>query len=293
METNTNNLTYTNNHDLDCFKAELSDKDFMDFSKFIYSEYGIKMPPIKKVMLQGRLLKRIRELKMTSFTEYKEYFFSLEGQRREILQFLNVVTTNKTDFFREPIHFNFLNDVVLPERQLKKTTDIFRIWSSACSSGEEPYTIAIVLNEHMASNSSFRFEITGTDISTQVLEKAAKGIYPAAKINEIPLNLKKKYFLKSKDPDNNPTVKVNHILQRNLNFAYLNLMENYSFPVGFDVVFCRNVLIYFDRETQEKVIQKICMQIKKDGYFFIGHSESLSGMDLPLEHIKPTIFKKL
>jgi len=294
MSTNSNNgTTYANNSDLDCFKAELSDKDFMDFSKFIYNEFGIKMPPIKKIMLQGRLLKRIRELKMTSFSEYKEYFFSQEGQRREILQFLNVVTTNKTDFFREPIHFNFLNDVVLPERQLKKTTDVFRIWSSACSSGEEPYTIAIVLNEFQSLNSSFRFEITGTDISTQVLEKAARGVYPAAKINEIPLNLKKKYFLKSKDPDNNPTVKVNHILQKNLNFAYLNLMENYSFPVTFDVVFCRNVLIYFDRETQEKVIQKICAQIKKDGYFFIGHSESLSGMDLPLEHIKPTIFKKL
>ena len=289
---NNNNLTYNSNPDLDCFRAQLSDTDFMDFSKFIYSKYGIKMPSIKKIMLQGRLLKRIRELKMSSFSEYKEYFFSQEGQQREILQFLNVVTTNKTDFFREPIHFNYLNEVVLPERQQQKITDIFRIWSSACSSGEEPYTIAIVLNEHQSLNPSFRFEITGTDISTQVLEKAAKGIYPAAKIEEIPLDIKKKYFLKSKDPANS-TIKVNNILQRNLTLSYLNLMENYSFSINFDVIFCRNVLIYFDRETQEKVLQKMCTYLKHGGYIFIGHSESLSGMNLPLEHIKPTIFKKI
>jgi chemotaxis protein methyltransferase CheR len=287
-----NSLSSYSNPDLDCFKAELSEKDFNDFSSFIYSEFGIKMLPIKRVMLQGRLLKRIRELNMKSFTEYKNYFFSQDGQRKEILQFLNVVTTNKTDFFREPVHFNFLNDVVLPERKQQRATDIFKIWSAGCSSGEEPYTISIVLNDHQLLNPSFRFEITGTDISTQVLEKASKGVYPADKINEVPMEIKKRYFLKSKDTVN-PTIKVNSILQRNLKFTYLNLMDNYSLPTTFDVIFCRNVLIYFDRGTQEKVIQKICTFLKKDGYFFIGHSESLSGMNLPLEHIKPTIFRKI
>jgi chemotaxis protein methyltransferase CheR len=287
-----NSLSNYSNPDLDCFKAELSEKDFSDFSSFIYSEFGIKMLPIKRVMLQGRLLKRIRELNMKSFSEYKNYFFSQEGQRKEILQFLNVVTTNKTDFFREPVHFNFLNDVVLPEKKQQRATDVFKIWSAGCSSGEEPYTISIVLNDHQLLNPSFRFEITGTDISTQVLEKASKGVYPADKINEVPMEIKKKYFLKSKDTVN-PTIKVNSILQRNIKFTYLNLMDNYSLPSTFDVIFCRNVLIYFDRGTQEKVIQKICAFLKKDGYFFIGHSESLSGMNLPLEHIKPTIFRKI
>ena len=287
---NSNNQ-YQKNSDLDCFKAQLSEKDFQDFSKYIYAEYGIKMLPVKRVMLQGRLLKRIRELKMKSFSEYKEYFFSKEGQQKELLQFLNVVTTNKTDFFREPIHFAFMNDEILPEEHKNKHGSPFRVWSAGCSSGEEPYTIAIVLNEFQQLNPAFRFEITATDISSQVLEKAAKGVYPIAKVAEVPLNIKKQYFLKSKDPANQ-TVKVSQVLQRNLSLSYLNLMENYSFPQPFDLIFCRNVLIYFDRETQEKVIQKICTCLKPDGYIFIGHSESISGMDLPLTHIKPTIFKK-
>ena len=286
------NVQYHNNTDFDCFKAQLSEKDFDDFSKFIYSEYGIKMPPIKRVMLQGRLLKRIRELKMKSFSEYKDYFFSNEGQQKELLQFLNVVTTNKTDFFREPIHFAFMNEVILPDEHKKKQGSSFKVWSAGCSSGEEPYTISIVLNEFQLHNPAFKFEITATDISTQMLEKAAKGIYPAAKIDEVPLEIKKKYFLKSKDSANQ-TIKVNQILQRNMTLSYVNLMENYSFPNTFDLIFCRNVLIYFDRETQEKVIQKICTFLKPDGYIFIGHSESISGMTLPLTHIKPTIFKKI
>ncbi|MDR2929095.1 MAG: methyltransferase domain-containing protein [Cytophagaceae bacterium] len=285
------NSILQNNPDFDCFKAQLSEKDFADISKFIYAQFGIKMPPIKRVMLQGRLLKRIRELKMTSFTEYKEYLFSKEGQDKEILQFLNVVTTNKTDFFREPVHFNFLNDAVLPDEKIQKPGETFRIWSAGCSSGEEPYTISIVLNEFHKNNPAFRFDITATDISSQMLDIAVKGIYAASKIDGVPLEMKKKYFLKSKDPANQ-TIKVNRILQANLTLSYLNLMDNYSFPNEFDVIFCRNVLIYFDRETQEKVIRQICTQLKPGGYFFIGHSESISGMNLPLEHIKPTIFRK-
>ena len=281
-----------NEADLDCFKAQLSEQDFLDFSKFIYSEYGIRMLPVKRIMLQGRLLKRIRELKMSSFSEYKNYFFSREGQDKEILQFLNVVTTNKTDFFREPVHFNFLNEVVLLQQKTQKAGELLKIWSAGCSSGEEPYTISIVMNEFLKSNPLFKFEITATDISTQMLETAAAGIYNAQKIEGIPLEIKKRYFLKSKD-SLNPTVKVNKILQNNLKLSYLNLMDSYSFPAAFDIIFCRNVLIYFDRETQEKVILRICSQLKPGGYFFIGHSESISGMTLPLENIKPTIFRKI
>lgn len=278
----------------DCFKAELSESDFQVFSRFIYSEYGIKMPPIKRIMLQGRLLKRIRELNMGSYSEYKEYFFSKEGQDKELLQFLNVVTTNKTDFFREPVHFNFLNDTVLPAFRSQSTNgQPFKVWSAGCSSGEEPYTISVVLNEFERLNPNFRFDILGSDISTQMLEKAAKGVYQANKLVTVPMELKKRYFLKSKDP-HNQTVRVHPLLQKNIRLTYLNLMDNlYSIKETFDVVFCRNVLIYFDRQTQERVINKLCLQLKPGGYFFIGHSESLSGMNVPLEHIKPTIFKKL
>lgn len=282
-----------NKSGLDCFKAELSESDFQVFSRFIYAEYGIKMPPIKRIMLQGRLLKRIRELNMSSYSEYKEFFFSKEGQEKELLHFLNVVTTNKTDFYREPVHFNFMNDSVLPAfRNQNQNGNPFKVWSAGCSSGEEPYTISVVLNEYERFNPLFRYEILGSDISTQMLEKAAKGVYQANKLITVPMELKKRYFLKSKDP-NNQTVRVHPLLQKNMRLTYLNLMDqSYSVKEMFDVIFCRNVLIYFDRPTQEKVINKLCLQLKPGGYFFIGHSESLSGMDVPLDHIKPTIFRK-
>lgn len=283
-----------NSKDLDCFKAELSTKDFDAFSHFIYTEFGIKMPPVKRIMLQGRLLKRIRQLNMNSYTEYKEYLFSKDGQKEEIFNFLNVVTTNKTDFFREPVHFDFLKSQVLPEFTNRRISETFKIWSAGCSSGEELYTISITLNDFKEQNIGFNFSMLGTDISQNVLSKAAKGIYPLNKVDIIPLELKRKYLLKSKDV-NNPTVKVRPELQRNLTLKYLNLMDNNYSVINekFDVVFCRNVLIYFDRQTQESVINKLSQHLKPGGYFFIGHSESLTGMNVPLEHIKPTIFRKI
>jgi len=279
--------------ELDCFKAELSDKDFEAFSTFIYNEYGIKMPPIKRIMLQGRLLKRIRELNMSSYSEYREYFFSRDGQQKELYNFLNVITTNKTDFYREPGHFDYLKDQLIPEFMKHQGNRVFKLWSSACSSGEELYTLSIVLNEYKRLNPAFNFSIVGSDISHQVLEKAAKGIYPEDRIDIIPLELKKRYFLKSKDRDN-PTVRVRPELQRNITLKYINLMDNvYNMNDTFTAIFCRNVLIYFDRPTQEKVINKLCQYLEKGGIFFIGHSESLSGMNVPLEHIRPTVFRKV
>lgn len=276
--------------DFDCFKAELSDKDFVAFSEFIYNEFGIKMPPIKKVMLQGRLLKRIRELNMQSYSEYKKYFFSEEGQKKEIFNFLNVVTTNKTDFFREPVHFDFLRSEILPD--YGNANRSLKVWSAGCSSGEELYTISIVLNEFKANNPLFNFSILGSDISNKVLTNASKGVYAEHKVALMPMDLKKKYFLKSKDRDN-PSVRVKPELQKSIALKYVNLMDSY-YDVNdtFDVIFCRNVLIYFDRATQEKVISKLSQHLKPGGYFFIGHSESLSGMDVPLKHVKPTIFIK-
>ncbi len=283
----------TYSKELDCFKAELSVKDFDAFSNFIYNEFGIKMPPVKRVMLQGRLLKRIRQLNMKSYSEYKDYLFSKDGQKEEIFNFLNVVTTNKTDFFREPVHFDFLKSTVLPEFTNKGLREPFKIWSAGCSSGEELYTISITLNEYKKENTTFNFSMLGTDISQNVLSKAAKGIYQMNKVDIIPIDLKRRYLLKSKDKEN-PTVKVRPELQSNLSLKYLNLMDaNYStIKEKYDVIFCRNVLIYFDRNTQESVINKLSSHLKPGGYFFIGHSESLTGMDVQLEHIKPTIFRK-
>jgi chemotaxis protein methyltransferase CheR len=278
--------------ELDCFRAELSQSDFRVFSDYIYTEFGIKMPDIKRVMLQGRLLKRIRELKMNSYSEYKEYFFSEEGQKNELYNFLSVVTTNKTDFFREPVHFDFLSKDILPQYVADGKRKI-NIWSAACSSGEEPYTISIVLNEFIERNAGFSFSILGTDISSNVLNKAMLGIYSEKTVDVIPMHLKRKYFLRSKDR-HNPTVRVVPQLQRNISLKYQNLMDSvYDITEKYDVIFCRNVLIYFDHETQEKVINKLCRHLIPGGYLFIGHSESVANMDVPLQSVKPTIFKKI
>ncbi|MBQ3636602.1 MAG: hypothetical protein II951_13455 [Bacteroidales bacterium] len=277
--------------DFECFRAELSKEDFKQFSDYIYDQFGIKMPEVKRVMLQGRLLKRIRDLKMHSYTEYKEYFFSREGQQNELYNFLSVVTTNKTDFFRESVHFDFLQNEALPEMEREGKKNV-KIWSAACSSGEEPYTISIVMNEYIEHHPGMTFTVLGTDISANVLEKAARGVYAEKLINMIPLEMKRKYFLRSKDREN-PTVRVVPALQRTLSLKYLNFMDqNYEVDNDFDVIFCRNVLIYFDRETQERVINKLCSKLRSGGYLFIGHSESMANMDVPLENIQPTIFKR-
>lgn len=278
----------------DIFKAELTQDEFNKLSSFIYNESGIKMPPVKRIMLQSRLQKRLKELKMTTFKEYCNYIFSKEGLNNEIIHMLDVVSTNKTDFFREPVHFDYLTSSILPEFvNASKPIRNIKIWSAGCSSGEEPYTIAIVLLEFLEKHPNFDFSILGTDISTKILQKAIDAVYKDDRVIGIPLELKRKYFLKSKDRVN-PSVKMNSLLRSKVRFERLNFMESsYSIYESFDVVFCRNVLIYFDRETQEKVINKICSKINTGGYFFLGHSESIMNMNLPLRQIKPTIFQKI
>jgi chemotaxis protein methyltransferase CheR len=275
------------------FRAKLSDEDFKRLSEFIYREYGIKMPPAKKVMLQGRLQKRLRELDITSFRDYVDYVFSKEGQDNEIIHMIDVVSTNKTDFFREPVHFEFLAQEVVP--RFAQETGLrypLKIWSAGCSSGEEPYTIAITLMECKEKFPALEFQILGTDISTRILQTAVDAIYKENRIEGIPLQILKKYFLRSKDRTN-PTVRLIPEIRKRVSYMRLNLMESvYPVPDMFDVIFCRNVLIYFDRVTQEQVINKLCMHLKSGGYFFLGHSESTTGMVVPLRQIKPTIFVK-
>lgn len=276
------------------FRAQLTEAEFDKLSRFIYKESGIKMPPVKRVMLQSRLQKRLRELNMTNFKDYISYVFSNEGLNTEIIHMLDVVSTNKTDFFREPIHFDFLSNTVLPEFISSKTgLKSIKVWSAGCSSGEEPYTLAIVMSDFAERNPGFDYSIVGTDISTQILQKAVNAVYKEERVANIPIDIKRKYFLKSKDRAN-PTVKLIADLRKRVRFGRLNFMEpTFSMTETFDVVFCRNVLIYFDRETQEKVIQKLCERLKPNGYFFLGHSESIMNMDVPLKQVKPTIFQRL
>ena len=269
---------------------QLSQKEFDKLSRFINYEYGIKMPVEKKTMLQCRLQKRLRDLKIESFGDYIDLVFSQEGKKTELIHMIDVVTTNKTDFFREPAHFDYLSSVILPEMAYKNR---IKLWSAGCSSGEEPYTMAIVLNEYNRENGKPDFQILGTDISSRMLLKAANAIYTEDKIFNIPFELKKRYFLRSKDRKINK-VKVIKDLRSKIYYQRLNFIDHsYDVNESFDIIFCRNVLIYFDRITQEKVINRLCEKLNYGGYFFLGHSESIMGMAVPLKQVKPTIYKKI
>jgi chemotaxis protein methyltransferase CheR len=273
--------------------APLNDSDFTKLSNFIYVNYGIKLPIFKKIMLQSRLASRLKINGMKSYAEYTKYVLSGDANESEIVNMIDLVSTNKTDFYREAAHFDFMKEVVLPNFIVGDSPQPFKIWSSASSSGEEAYTIAMVISEFIENNRKIDFEILGTDISARILEKAKLGIYPIDRVDVIPISQKKKYLLRSKDQEN-PMVRIVPNLRAKARFQRLNLMDSsYNVPKDFDIIFCRNVLIYFDRETQEKVINKLCMHLKPGGYFFLGHSESISGIDVPLKPLKPTMFVKI
>lgn len=212
----------------------------------------------------------------------------------ELINMLDVVTTNKTDFFREPAHFDFLTNIALPELALNRGIGFngqpLRVWSAGCSSGEEPYTIAMVLNEFAEHNTGFEYSIIGTDISTVVLEKCRQAVYKEEKAAPVSLELKKKYLLKSRNKDEK-TVRICADLRNKVCFERLNFMDDeFSFEQPFDLIFCRNVIIYFDRPTQQQVLQKFMQYLNLGSYLFMGHSEALHGMGLPLHQLQPATY---
>ena len=274
----------------------LSKHDFQQLSSFIYTNLGIKMPAAKSTMLTGRLSKRLRALELSSFSEYCDFLFSPEGQEAELVHLINVITTNKTDFFREPSHFDYLTQTALPT--LRKVHNFagrngLKVWSAGCSTGEEPYTLAMVLAEVQASQPGFKFDILATDISTRVLDIARRAVYPMGLIEPVANQLCKKYLLKGVN-NKNPQVRIVPELRKRVRFGRLNFMdENFGLPEKVDIIFCRNVIIYFDKQTQEKLMLKFCRFLNQGGYLFLGHSESLHGYDTPLVQVAPTIYRKL
>jgi len=279
--------------------AVMSEKDFRRLSEFIYQECGIHLPPSKKTMVEGRLRKRLRTLGMTSFRQYCDYLFSPEGMATENIPMINVVTTNKTDFFREPEHFDHLVETVIPSLIQMYGLGITRelkVWSAACSSGEEPYTLAMVLSDFGEKWTGFRFSILATDISTSVLDKAMLGIYEHDRVNPIPLPLRKKYLMRNKDRKKE-LVRIVPELRALVKFRRLNLMdENFGIREPMAVIFCRNVIIYFDKQTQERLLNRLCDHLIPGGYLFMGHSETLHGLNVPLVHPAKgmtTIYRRL
>ena len=275
------------------FNARMTKDEFNKLSSFIFRELGIKMPVEKKIMLEGRLQKRLVEHSFVNFSQYIDYVFNSGLGASELLNMIDVVTTNKTDFFREPHHFDFLYSHIIPEFISNFGNRQMKIWSAGCSSGEEPYTLTFVLSEAIENLNLTDFAISATDISVRMLQKAHAGVYGEERVALMPMTLKRKYLLRSKDKTKK-TVRIISELRKKIVFNRLNFMDdNYNMPDTYDVIFCRNVLIYFEREVQEKVIQKLCRKLKQGGYFFLGHSESISNMDVPLQQIKPTIFKRI
>ena len=271
----------------------LSPASFARFASFITGELGIKMPETKLAMVQARLLRRVRELRLRSIEQYGEYFFAPSGAA-EREHFINAITTNKTDFFREPQHFAFLTDTVLPEvgRSARGTTR-FKAWSAGCSSGEEPYTLAMVLAEYACRQPGFDFAILGTDISTTVLARAREGVYQKEQILPVPPELRRKYLLRGRGHAESLT-RVVPDLRRKVSLHRLNFMDKeYGIRDTFHVIFFRNVMIYFDRSTQEAVINRMCRNLAPGGYLFAGHSESLAGLDIPLRPAATSIYRKI
>ncbi len=273
--------------------VSMSDKEFKRLSDFIHTEVGIKLPLSKKVMVEARLQKRLRLLGKNGYRDYFEFLFSAEGLDEELVHLIDVITTNTTEFFREPRHFEIMTEQTLPMwRSQHGTGRPFRLWSAGCSTGEEPYTLCIVLSEFASRFAGFRFNVMATDISTRVLAMAQSGIYPEERLAKMSVELKRRYFLRSKDKAKR-LVRVAPELRRIVDYRRLNFMDSFAFPELLDTIFCRNVMIYFDRATQERLLQKFCTQLLPGGFLFIGHSESLTGMDLPLRQHAPTVYRKI
>ena len=277
-------------------KISMSDECFARFSNFIQGNFGIKMPEVKKTMLESRLQKRLRQLGLYNFEEYGEYVFSPEGLEKELVHMVDQVTTNKTDFFREPAHFEYLTDHAVPE--LIKTTGAgmnrpLEIWSAGCSSGEEPYTLAMLLSEFAVTCHGFDYSILGTDISVGMLERAVKGIYREHLTGPIPSMLMQKYLMRSKNRDSE-LVRIVPELRGKVRFRRMNLMDRVlEVDRTMDMIFCRNVIIYFERLIQYELILKLCENLTAGGYLFLGHSETLHGMELPLKQVSPMVYRKV
>lgn len=270
---------------------QISARDFTSLAAYIFDYAGIRMPLSKKTMLEGRLRRRQRALGFDTLDAYCRHVLSDDNLAQEGMHLINAVTTNKTDFFREPNHFDFLREVALPQFEADYLRT-FRAWSVACSTGPEPYSIAMVLDDFTSTRRGFSYSVLASDLDTEVLEIARLGIYPADLAEPVPAPLRRKYLMGSRDPARHE-VRVVPDLRRAIAFARLNLMDD-CYPVGapMHLIFCRNVLIYFDKPTQHRVVAKLVETLAPGGFLFLGHSESIAGLDLPLVPVANTVFQR-
>lgn len=270
----------------------LSSRNFEALSRYIYDYSGIKMPITKLTMLEGRLRRRLRATGIPSFNAYCDYLFKHGGIEKEAIFLIDAVTTNKTDFFREPKHFEFMEQVGLPELAAAGHRRL-RLWSAACSIGAEPYTMAMVMQDFVESRSGIDYRILATDLSTDVLGAARRGVYPRDMIQPVPAEMQRRYVMVSRDAGRGE-VRIHPRLRSAIGFARMNLMDS-AYRVGdpMHMIFCRNVLIYFDKPTQARVLSRLCDCLAPGGFLYVGHSETVTGISLPVRQVANTVFKKI
>lgn len=276
--------------------GQIGARDFERLATFIQNYSGIKMPASKRTMLEGRLRRRLRLLDLPTFDAYCRYLFDDEGLDDEAAHLIDVVTTNKTDFFREPEHFDILMSHLLPallEAGRGRPGTPIKIWSAASSTGAEAYTLAMLMAEARRRIPDLTTFILGTDICHEVLKSAVDGIYPEAMLEPIPDELRRLYIRRGRGRARGQFRLVPE-LRAQVHFGRLNLMDQ-SYPVDrdMDLIFCRNVLIYFDKPTQQRVLERLTGHLRPGGYLVLGHSESFSGRTLPLKQVIATIFRKV
>ena len=273
--------------------AELTDAHFEKISALVKRQCGINLHQGKKQLVKARLNKRLRTLNLHSFGQYLEM---LERDRtgNELVTMLDSISTNLTSFFRESAHFDFLRQEALPEVLNKTGRRSLRLWSAGCSSGEEPYTLAITLCEALPNAGSWDIKILATDLSTVVLQRAAQGIYPAERLKTVDGSLVRRYFdpVQRRDIDG-PAYQVKPSIRKLVTFARLNLMEKWPMKGPFDIIFCRNVMIYFEKPIQEALVNRYYELLALGGYLFLGHSESLTGTKHPFKYVRPTVYRRM
>lgn len=283
---------------MDANQSQLSERHFRSIARLIETKIGIQLPAAKRTMVEGRLRKRVRALGLADLNAYASHVFEEDGLNQEFVHLVDCVTTNKTDFFREPAHFRFLRDVAVPDllrtRRGGGGPAKLKIWSSACSTGAEAYTIAMVLADMQRDTAlgRFMFSILGTDISTDVLAQAKRAVYPRDMVAPVPRELAERYLLWPREEGRNE-VRIAPEIRQRAKFLRLNLMDaTYEVDRDVDVVFCRNVLIYFDKATQRAVIDKLRSHLRPGGYLLLGHSESMAGgPGMPMQQILPTVYQ--
>ena len=275
----------------------LTPRDYDRLSALIGRQVGIKLPPGKRLMVEGRLRKRIRTLGHPSFSDYCRFLFERDGLRTELAHLIDAVTTNKTDFVREAEHYDLLASRLVPALLAERQgggKPLLKIWSAASSNGAEAWSAAMLLADLAAARGDFRFAILGTDISTAVLAQAERAVYPADMVAPVPPQLQHRYLMYARRAPGRDEVRIVPELRRLVQFARLNLMDStYPFDRDVDVIFLRNVLIYFEKPDQEAVIRRLIEHLRPQGYLMLGHSESMIGTGISMRQVAPAVFQKL